>query len=267
MAQIKHTGNSRIIYGKIVYYGPSRSGKTTNLQWLHKKLDPQSVEQLYSLETEGDRTLFFDLLPINLGSLHGTNLRLKVYTVPGQVKYNTTRKMVLTGADAVVFVADSEKARHTDNVESLKNLKENLVANGLQMKTIPLVMQYNKRDVTPSLPVATMDKKLNPLKRPSYPSVAIDADDYGVWESFVAVLGEMIHALDEKYNLGTPEDVSKIIRNLDHNLKGHLKKTDFISEIDLPRASSGTSPAQPVVNPRRPEKPGLLTRITQRFKK
>ena len=120
MAQFNY--NTREIIAKVVYYGPSVGGKTTNLQWLHSKLDPRSVGKLFSLETEADRTLFFDLLPINLGNIKGMDLRLKVYTVPGQVKYNSTRKMVLTGADAVVFVADSDAKRHKDNVESLKNL-------------------------------------------------------------------------------------------------------------------------------------------------
>ena len=104
MAQFNY--NTREIIAKVVYYGPSVGGKTTNLQWLHSKLDPRSVGKLFSLETEADRTLFFDLLPINLGNIKGMDLRLKVYTVPGQVKYNSTRKMVLTGADAVTFVAD-----------------------------------------------------------------------------------------------------------------------------------------------------------------
>ncbi len=266
MAQIKRNGSKREIYGKIVYYGPSRSGKTTNLQWLHKKLDPQKVEKLYSLETEGDRTLFFDLLPINLGSLHGTDLRLKVYTVPGQIKYNTTRRMVLSGADAVVYVADSEKKRQQENIAGLKNLVENLTANGLNIRTIPFVMQYNKQDLEKCMPLAAINKKLNPMNRSFFGSVAINSNNYGVLDSFVAALREMITALNEKYQLGTTEELEQITRNLNRNLKGHMKKSEFISAIDLPRTAPGTS-GQPIVNPRRPEQPGFFSRITQRFKK
>jgi len=222
MAQFNY--NTREIIAKVVYYGPSVGGKTTNLQWLHSKLDPRSVGKLFSLETEADRTLFFDLLPINLGNIKGMDLRLKVYTVPGQVKYNSTRKMVLTGADAVTFVADSDVKRHKDNVESLKNLAENLAANGLNIRTIPLVFQYNKRDLPNVLPIEVMDKKLNFRNLPSFGSVAIDPNDNGVLDCFIAILIAMVESFGEKYKIGkTSEEIKRITAKLEKNLREHVK--------------------------------------------
>jgi signal recognition particle receptor subunit beta len=223
MAQFNY--NTREIIAKVVYYGPSIGGKTTNLQWLHGKLDPRSVGKLFSLETEADRTLFFDLLPINLGNIKGMDLRLKVYTVPGQVKYNSTRKMVLTGADAVTFVADSDATRHKDNVESLKNLAENLAANGLNIRTIPLVFQYNKRDLPNILPLEVMDKKLNFRNLPSFGSVAIDPDNNGVLDCFIAVLVAMVESFGEKYKIGrTSEEIKRITVKLEKNLREHVTR-------------------------------------------
>lgn len=223
MAQFNY--NTREIIAKVVYYGPSVGGKTTNLQWLHSKLDPRSVGKLFSLETEADRTLFFDLLPINLGNIKGMDLRLKVYTVPGQVKYNSTRKMVLTGADAIAFVADSDAKRHKDNVESLKNLAENLAANGLNIKTIPLVLQYNKRDLPSALPLEVMDKKLNFRNLPSHGAVAIDPNDLGVLECFIAILVTMVESFGEKYKIGkTSDEIKRITAKLEKTLRDHVNQ-------------------------------------------
>lgn len=223
MAQFNY--NTREIIAKVVYYGPSVGGKTTNLQWLHSKLDPKSVGKLFSLETEADRTLFFDLLPINLGNIKGMDLRLKVYTVPGQVKYNSTRKMVLTGADAVAFVADSDVKRHKDNVESLKNLAENLAANGLNIRTIPLVLQYNKRDLPNILPIDMMDKKLNFRNLPSFGAIAIDQNDNGVLDCFIAILVAMVESFGEKYKIGkTSEEIQRITAKLERNLREHVER-------------------------------------------
>jgi len=224
MAQFNY--NTREIIAKVVYYGPSVGGKTTNLQWLHSKLDPRSVGKLFSLETEADRTLFFDLLPINLGNIKGMDLRLKVYTVPGQVKYNSTRKMVLTGADAVAFIADSDAKRHKDNVESLKNLAENLASNGLNIRTIPLVLQYNKRDLPNVLPIDVMDKKLNFRNLPAFGSIAVDPNDNGVLDCFIAVLVAMVESFGEKYKLGkSGEDISRITEKLEKNLREHVARS------------------------------------------
>jgi signal recognition particle receptor subunit beta len=135
------------ITAKIVYYGPGLCGKTTNLQHVHSRLDPRNRGKLLSLATEADRTLFFDFLPLDLGKISGFHIRFQLYTVPGQVHYNATRRMVLKGVDAVVFVADSQTAMREHNVESYKNLAENLSENGYQIENVPLVLQLNKRDL------------------------------------------------------------------------------------------------------------------------
>src|SRR6266567_9516447 len=132
---------------KIVYYGPGLCGKTTNLHYIYQKTSPQSRGEMVSLETETDRTLFFDLLPIDVGVIGGFKTRLQLYTIPGQVFYNTTRKLVLKGVDGLVFVADSQRAMLDANVESFKNLRENLAEIGLELDEIPLVLQLNKRDL------------------------------------------------------------------------------------------------------------------------
>src|SRR5512140_992359 len=146
---------------KIVYYGPGLCGKTTNLHHIYTKTSPQSRGELVSLETETDRTLFFDLLPIDVGVIGGFKTRLQLYTVPGQVFYNTTRKLVLKGVDGIVFVADSQRPMRDPNVESLKNLRENLAEIGLTLDNVPRVFQYNKRDLPNILSIDELNESLN----------------------------------------------------------------------------------------------------------
>jgi mutual gliding-motility protein MglA len=216
--------NTREIIAKIVYYGPSFGGKTTSLQWLHHKFDPQYIGKLFSLDTEADRTLFFDLLPLNLGVVKGMELRLKVYTVPGQVKYNATRKMVLTGADAVVFVADSEITRHKDNLESLDNLAKNLAEKGLDINSIPLVLQYNKRDLPNILPLEVMNEKLNFRHLPAFGSVAINPTDQGVVDGFLAILSLMVKSLNERYKLTKNDgELKQMISKLEQSFRRQLQ--------------------------------------------
>ena len=143
----------RQIKVKIVYYGPALGGKTTCLQHIHRITDPQRRTRLYSLNTASDRTLFFDLLSLNLGRIRGYRLAIQLYTVPGQVQYNATRRTVLAGADGVVFVADSQRDQQDANLQSFANLKENLEANGIDPQSQPLVLQYNKRDLANLVPV------------------------------------------------------------------------------------------------------------------
>ncbi|MHC4201427.1 MAG: GTP-binding protein, partial [Planctomycetota bacterium] len=138
---------AREVNCKIVYYGPGRSGKTTNLEVVHAKAPPDSKGELVSIATETDRTLYFDFLPLNLGQIAGMNTKFQLYTVPGQVFYNATRKLVLQGADGIVFVADSNPEMRDENIESLENLAENLEENGLNINDMPLVFQWNKRDL------------------------------------------------------------------------------------------------------------------------
>jgi mutual gliding-motility protein MglA len=146
---------------KIVYYGPGLSGKTTNLQYLHTVLNPETKGKLLSLSTEADRTLFFDFLPIELGKIRDFSIRFQLYTVPGQVRYNATRKVVLKGADAVVFVADSQKDMREQNIESFENMQENLISNNINPETIPIILQYNKRDLKNILRIEEIDRDLN----------------------------------------------------------------------------------------------------------
>lgn len=173
------------INAKIVYYGPGLSGKTTNIVYIHKKLNPNSRGKLISLATQTDRTLFFDFLPINLGEVSGYKVRFHLYTVPGQIFYNTTRKMVLKGVDGIVFVADSQKQMMEDNIESLKNLEDNLKEYGKNLQDIPFVIQYNKRDLPEVMDLEEMHLKLNKLKAPFFQAVATEGK--GVLETLTAI--------------------------------------------------------------------------------
>jgi len=166
---------------KIVYYGPGLCGKTTNLHWIHGKTAPRSRGEMVSLETEGDRTLFFDLLPLDVGIIGGMKVRLQLYTVPGQVFYNATRRLVLKGVDGVVFVADSQVPALEPNAESLANLKQNLEELGLKADEVPLVFQYNKRDLRNILAVEKLHQALNPAGLRSFEAAAIHG--VGVFET------------------------------------------------------------------------------------
>lgn len=170
---------------KIVYYGPGRSGKTTNMEYIYKTYKKQVVGEMVSVDTEGDRTLFFDFLPIGLGQIKGFDIRVQVYTVPGQVQYKSTRKLVLKGVDGVIFVADSLAVRREKNMLSLKDLQHNLKEYGINILKIPLIMQHNKRDLTgqgvPVMTIEQMERDLNrQLKVPSFPASAITGDSVGV---------------------------------------------------------------------------------------
>jgi signal recognition particle receptor subunit beta len=166
---------------KIVYYGPGLCGKTTNLQWIHDRTAPSSRGQMVSLETEGDRTLFFDLLPLDVGIIGGMKVGLQLYTVPGQVFYNATRRLVLKGVDGVVFVADSQAPALEPNEEALANLKQNLDELNLSAPDVPIVYQYNKRDLRNIVPVERLEEVLNPGGAPSFEAAAIAG--VGVFET------------------------------------------------------------------------------------
>src|SRR5262245_39329755 len=170
---------------KIVYYGPGLCGKTTNLQAIHQRTAPQSRGDMVSLETETDRTLFFDLLPLDVGVIGGMKVRLQLYTVPGQVFYNATRKLVLKGVDGIVFVADSQTAALDANLESLSNLKVNLAELALSFDDVPLVFQYNKRDIRNIVPVASLNESLNPGGLPYYEAAALHG--IGVFETLKGI--------------------------------------------------------------------------------
>jgi signal recognition particle receptor subunit beta len=157
---------------KIVYYGPGLSGKTSNLQYVHQKIPLQTRGELISLATDQDRTLYFDFLPVNIGKIHGFSVKFQLYTVPGQVYYNATRKLVLRGVDGLVFVADSQRSKMEENIESYQNLVENLEEYGYDLKKLPLVFQYNKRDLSEISPVEEMEHILNTQGLPHFEAVA-----------------------------------------------------------------------------------------------
>jgi signal recognition particle receptor subunit beta len=166
------------VQAKIVYYGPGRGGKTTNLEYIYKKFRSRIQTEMVTIKTHGDRTLFFDFLPIEIGRIKGYDIRIQLYTVPGQVKYESTRRLVLRGVDGIVFVADSLAVRRKENVLSLKSLADNLASYKKNITEIPLVFQYNKRDLLdegiPLLPVEWLEKDLNSkLKAPSFEASAL----------------------------------------------------------------------------------------------
>lgn len=184
---------------KIVYYGPGLSGKTTNIEYLHSTLDQAKKGKLLSLSTETDRTLFFDFLPVEIGKIKDFSVRFQLYTVPGQVRYNATRKLVLKGADAVVFIADSQQAMKESNIESLENMRENLIANDLNPDDIPVTFQYNKRDLPNVLSVEEMNKQLNPLGYKYFQAVAITGK--GVEDTFQSVSKELLKHIVKKHRI------------------------------------------------------------------
>jgi hypothetical protein len=174
---------AREITCKIVYYGPGRSGKTSNLQYIHRRVPAARRGEMMSLATQGDRTLFFDFLPLDLGTISGFTTRFQLYTVPGQVYYRSTRRLVLQGADGVVFVADSQRRQMAENIESLRDLHEALAEHGVEARSLPLVMQYNKQDLPPELVLTPgeLDAQLNFRAVPSFAADALGGG--GVFET------------------------------------------------------------------------------------
>jgi signal recognition particle receptor subunit beta len=182
------------IDAKIVYYGPAISGKTTNLQFIHQHLKPDQRGKIVSLATNEDRTLFFDFLPIELESVRGFKTRIHLYTVPGQVYYGATRRAVLTGADGIVFVADSHADRLEDNLTSFKDLEDNLRYYGKKIDTVPLILQYNKRDLPNVLSVEELNQKFNRFNSPSFEAVATQGK--GVFESLTMACRLVLKAIE-----------------------------------------------------------------------
>src|SRR3954468_11233936 len=187
---------------KVVYYGPGLCGKTTNLHYIYQHTAGESRGEMVSLETETDRTLFFDLLPIDVGSIAGFNTRIQLYTVPGQVFYNTTRKLVLKGVDGVVFVADSQRAMLQANVESFRNLEENLAEMGLSVDTLPLVLQFNKRDLADICSVEEMNAALNRHNWPHFEASAVTGA--GVFETLKGISRFTLMSLKKRLGRSEP---------------------------------------------------------------
>jgi signal recognition particle receptor subunit beta len=195
---------------KVVYYGPGLSGKTTNLQYLHSVLDAQAKGKLLSLATEADRTLFFDFLPVEIGKIRDFSIRFQLYTVPGQVRYNATRRLVLKGADAVVFVADSQREMKEQNIESLNNMYENLISNNINPDEIPIILQYNKRDLKNVLSIEELSADLNSKGKYQYTeSVALEG--IGVENTFQHITKLVLKGIAERHKVKvqSKEEVAK----------------------------------------------------------
>ena len=189
--------STREITCKIVYYGPGRSGKTSNLQYIHASVPDERKGPMVSLATETDRTLFFDFLPLELGTISGFKTRIQLYTVPGQVYYNATRKLVLRGADGVVFVADSQREQAADNIDSLRNLHENLLEENIDVRDFPMVLQYNKRDLPSVLPIEELDEALNYRGVPAFPAATINGE--GVFETLKSASQLVLQSLSRRF--------------------------------------------------------------------
>jgi len=208
MALVNHT--TREINAKIVYYGPGLCGKTTNIHLIYHRIAPNQRGKLISLATETDRTLFFDFLPVELGTIKNYRVRFHLYTVPGQVFYNATRKLVLKGADGVIFVADSQRAMMDANLESLANLRDNFAEMGIDLSSFPMVIQYNKRDLPDIMSIDEMNEALNPRNVPFYEAIATTGD--GVLKTFTAVSKAVLQDMQrspERHNFTLGDIIGK----------------------------------------------------------
>lgn len=188
--------STREINCKIVYYGPGLCGKTTNLQYIYEKTNPNAKGKLISLATETDRTLFFDFLPLDVGTVRGFKTRFHLYTVPGQVFYDASRKLILKGVDGVIFIADSQEPRMDANIESLENLQQNLVEHGFDLKNIPYVLQFNKRDLPTAVSVDEMIRLLKYKDEPCFEAIA--PKGIGVFDTLKACAKQILIELSRK---------------------------------------------------------------------
>jgi hypothetical protein len=229
------------ITAKIVYYGPGLCGKTTNLQFVYDSLPSNNKSKMLSLATKTDRTLFFDFLPLDLGKIRGMRTKLQLYTVPGQVYYNSTRQLVLKGADGIVFVADSQDHATDANLESLQNLEDNLKRQGIRIREIPLVIQYNKRDLPNALPVPELDAEVNKLGVPHFESVATTG--IGVEETLKGVTQLVLQHLVKKYGLEGSEPLDREIQILNPTLAAEPRPHDSLWDEDDPFADPAQRPA------------------------
>jgi len=236
----------RKLNAKIVYYGPGLCGKTTNLQWIHDHFEGGQRGKMISLATEGDRTIFFDLLPIDIGSIRGMDVTLQLYTVPGQVHYNSTRQLVLRGADGVVFVADSQRTMKTSNAESFENLQENLMLQGIDIKDFPHILQFNKRDLRDLLSTEDLNESLNVFSCPIFEAIATEG--IGVQESLEGIVKLVMRNLREKYepvaNASSPQALKPMHATVPTAFQTPAAEptagmrdplaSDFVSELESP---------------------------------
>jgi signal recognition particle receptor subunit beta len=243
---------AREVVFKVVYYGPGLGGKTTSLQYIHATARPEHRGKMVSLATPVDRTLYFDFLPIRVPGVRGSSVRLQLFTVPGQVYYNATRKLVLTGADGLVLVFDSQRARSDANLESLENLRENLAAHGRDLATIPHVIQFNKRDLYDTAPIDELERQLNRESAPSFGTVAMTGE--GIFESLEAVtravLDDFERRLPETRGV-SPADLSMPEGGLAEALRGvERREPELTPELrlsQLPETDPGEAAARAAV--------------------
>jgi signal recognition particle receptor subunit beta len=244
------------ITAKVVYYGPGLCGKTTNLQFIYDSLPSNNKSKMLSLATKTDRTLFFDFLPLDLGKIRGMRTKLQLYTVPGQVYYNSTRQLVLKGADGIVFVADSQDFALDANLESLQNLEDNLKRQGIRIREIPVVMQWNKRDLPNALPIADLEKDANKLHVPSFPSVATTG--IGVEDTLKGITQLVLAHLVKKYGLEGSEPLDREIQIL-NPAPAERRETDSLwDDEDAPAPAAAPAPArapQPAPKSQGPQAP------------
>jgi signal recognition particle receptor subunit beta len=228
----------RKLNAKIVYYGPGLCGKTTNLVWIHDHFEGGERGKMISLATEGDRTIFFDLLPLEIGSIRGMDVTLQLYTVPGQVHYNSTRQLVLRGADGVVFVADSQRAMQGSNTDSFKNLQENLLLQGISLDGFPHVLQFNKRDLRDVVPVEELNDDLNHYSVPIFESTATEG--VGVQETLEGIVKLVMRNLRQRYEGATTGARTPGVED---------------SQVSIPEAPPTPPPVEPVTPPEAPAEP------------
>jgi mutual gliding-motility protein MglA len=235
------------ITAKIVYYGPGLCGKTTNLQFIYDSLPSNNKSKMLSLATKTDRTLFFDFLPLDLGKIRGMRTKLQLYTVPGQVYYNSTRQLVLKGADGIVYVADSQDFALDANLESLQNLEDNLKRQGVRIREIPLVLQYNKRDLPNAMPVKEMDDAINKQHVPYFESVATTG--IGVEEALKGITQLVLTHLVKKYGLEGSEPADLQIQIL-NPVSTERPASDSLWDDEEPPAAAAPAPAPAAPAPR-----------------
>jgi signal recognition particle receptor subunit beta len=237
------------ITAKIVYYGPGLCGKTTNLQFIYDSLPSNNKSKMLSLSTKTDRTLFFDFLPLDLGKIRGMRTKLQLYTVPGQVYYNSTRQLVLKGSDGIVFVADSQDFALDANLESLQNLEDNLKRQGVRIREIPIVLQFNKRDLPNAMKAAEMDREINKYGAPHFESVATTG--IGVEETLKGITQLVLAHLIKKYNLEGSEPLDREIQILNVPSEARPKDDSLWEDGDetLSQTPAAAKPQRPAAQP------------------
>ncbi len=231
------------INAKVVFYGPGHSGKTTNIKKIFSILKPSVRGKLMALSTQSDRTIFFDYLPVDLGNVRGMTMKIQLYTVPGQVFYNSTRRLVLKNVDGVVFVADSSRKSLPDNLESLANLQENMALNGLSLDTVPWVIQYNKRDAEDALSVSKLSEKINRWGVPEYEAIADKGE--GVMTTLTGITKLVVRKLSQAQTDTPIAKVSNTSEISDRANEPRSKNTDLPSvDIATPKISVPEDPPQ-----------------------